>query len=247
MPDETPKYHAVLTEAGAALEARALAEGRGIVLTHIAVGDANLEDVTPDPAVTALVHEVHRRPIDARSLDGTDPRITLLHAVIPASEGGWWIRELGVIGRLEDDAEGGDNPDVLYAYANHAPYYKMLPQDGQTVTHEITVPIVQSTNARLTIQVADDGYATRRQLLALAGAQAETMASIIRLSDRFTRHELAGLGSQTVTGATGSGRMSPAGYPTAGGATVAPVSIVPAGGASPAGAALSLHIESVNE
>ncbi|MCH5277461.1 MAG: phage tail protein, partial [Desulfovibrionaceae bacterium] len=162
MPD-TPKYYAVLTEAGAALEARALAEGRGIILTHIAIGDANLEEVTPNPAVTELVHEVHRRPIDAKSLDEDDPKITLLHAVIPASEGGFWIRELGVIGRLEDAEDEADNPDVLYAYANHAPYYKMLPQDGQTVTHELTVPIAQASNARLIIQVSDEGYATRRQ------------------------------------------------------------------------------------
>lgn len=210
MAEEPPKYYAVLTEAGAALEARALAEGRGVVLTHIVIGDAHLQDVTPDPAVTHLVHEVHRRPIDARSPDENDPKITLLHAVIPADEGGWWIRELGVVGRLEDGRPHGGNAagrheeesgesEILYAYANHAPYYKMLPQDGQTVTHEITVPVIQSTDARMTIQVADEGYATRRELLALtgrleaerdalAGAQAGTIARILRLSTRLTSH-----------------------------------------------------------
>ena len=95
------QYYAVLTEAGAALEARALATGKGVILTHIAIGDANLSAVTPDPAVTRLVHEVHRRPIDSRSRDKTDPKITLLHATIPADVGGWWIYELGVIGHLE--------------------------------------------------------------------------------------------------------------------------------------------------
>lgn len=164
MAEDAPKYYAVLTDAGAALEARALAEGKGIVLTHIAVGDANLETVTPDPAVTQLVHEVHRRPIDARSRDENDPKVTLLHATIPADVGGFWINELGVVGHLE-----GEEEEVLYAYANHGRYYKMLPQDGQTITHELTIPVVQSTDARIVIEVADDGYATRQEMLQLSG------------------------------------------------------------------------------
>uniref|UniRef100_UPI0026290EA3 phage tail protein n=1 Tax=uncultured Desulfovibrio sp. TaxID=167968 RepID=UPI0026290EA3 len=164
MAEDAPKYYAVLTDVGAALEARALAEGKGIVLTHIAVGDADLETVTPDPAVTRLVHEVHRRPIDARSRDENDPKVTLLHATIPADVGGFWINELGVVGHLE-----GDEEEVLYAYANHGRYYKMLPQDGQTITHELTIPVVQSTDARIVIEVADDGYATRLELLQLSG------------------------------------------------------------------------------
>ena len=164
MAEEAPKYYAVLTDAGAALEARALAEGKGIVLTHIAVGDADLETVTPDPTVTRLVHEVHRRPIDARSRDENDPKVTLLHATIPADVGGFWINELGVVGHLE-----GEEEEVLYAYANHGRYYKMLPQDGQTITHELTIPVVQSTDARIVIEVADDGYATRLELLQLSG------------------------------------------------------------------------------
>ena len=105
MAEDAPKYDAVLTDSGAALEARALAEGKGIVLTHIAVGDANQETVTPDPAVTQLVHEVHRRPIDARSRDENDPKVTLLHATIPADVGGFWINELGVVGHLEGEEE----------------------------------------------------------------------------------------------------------------------------------------------
>lgn len=174
MAEDAPKYYAVLTDSGAALEARALAEGKGIVLTHIAVGDANQETVTPDPAVTQLVHEVHRRPIDARSRDENDPKVTLLHATIPADVGGFWINELGVVGHLE-----GEEEEVLYAYANHGRYYKMLPQDGQTITHELTIPVVQSTDARIVIEVADDGYATRQEYLLLA-ALVESLRTIRR-------------------------------------------------------------------
>lgn len=168
------QYYAVLTEAGAALEARALATGKGVILTHIAIGDANLSAVTPDPAVTRLVHEVHRRPIDSRSRDKTDPKITLLHATIPANVGGWWIYEIGVIGHLE-----GETAEVLYAYANHGRYYKVLPQDGQTITHELTIPIIQSTDADLTIELPDDGYVTRGDFLALK-VKVESLHTITR-------------------------------------------------------------------
>lgn len=170
------QYYAVLTEAGAALEARALASGKGVILTHIAIGDANLSAVTPDPAVTRLVHEVHRRHIDSRSRDKTDPKITLLHATIPADVGGWWIYELGVIGHLE-----GENAEVLYAYANHGRYYKVLPQDGQTITHELTIPIIQSTDADLTIELPDAGYVTRGDFLELE-AQVQSLHVISRVT-----------------------------------------------------------------
>ena len=168
------RYYAVLTDAGAELEARALKTGKGVVLTHIAIGDANLSEVTPDPAVTKLVHEVHRRPIDSRSQDGNDPKVTLLHATIPADVGGWWIYELGVIGHLE-----GEEEEVLYAYANHGRYYKVLPQDGQTITHELTIPIIQSTDAELTIELPDEGYVTRGDFLNLK-AQVESLHTITR-------------------------------------------------------------------
>ena len=154
MPDL--KYFACLTEAGAALEAKAIASGKGVVLTHIAIGDANKKEITPAPTVKNLVHEVCRRPIDARSLDENDRAVSLLHATIPADVGGFWVYELGVIGHLE-----GETEEVLFAYANHAPYYKMLPQAGQMVTHELIIPIIQKTDATLIIEMSDMGYVTR--------------------------------------------------------------------------------------
>lgn len=155
-----PKYFAVLTEAGSQLEARALETGKGIVLSHIAVGDANRQEVEPKASVSQLVHEVCRRPIDARTVDDNDPNVTLVHATIPADTGGFWIYELGVLGHLE-----GETALTLFAYANHAPYYKMLPQAGQLVTHELLIPIVQKTDATLIIELPDAGYVTRGDYL----------------------------------------------------------------------------------
>lgn len=161
---DSPEYYCLLTDAGAALEARALAEGKPVRLTHIAVGDGGGTVPVPDVSATALVHEVHRRSIDARTQSEDDPHITILHVTIPAEEGGWWIRELGVYAESLDEGD-----PVLYAYGNHAPYYKMLPQSGQMTSHELQVPIITSSAANIEIVIPDDVYATSVQFRLLAG------------------------------------------------------------------------------
>ena len=159
-----PQYYCLLTDAGAALEAQALAEGKPVRLTHIAVGDGNGAVPTPDVSATELVHEVHRRAIDARTQSEDDPNIAILHATIPAEEGGWWIRELGVYAEPLD--EGGE--PVLYAYGNHAPYYKMLPASGQMTSHELQVPVITSNAANIEIVIPDTGYASATQFRLLS-------------------------------------------------------------------------------
>lgn len=161
---DSPQYYCLLTDAGAALEAQALVEGKPVRLTHIAVGDGNGVVPTPDVSATALVHEVHRRAIDARTQSVDDPNIAILHATIPAEEGGWWIRELGVYAEPLD--EGGE--PVLYAYGNHAPYYKMLPQAGQMTSHELQVPVITSSAATIEIVIPDTGYASATQFRLLS-------------------------------------------------------------------------------
>lgn len=162
MPETVPRYRAILTSAAFELEANALASGEGIVLTHIACGDANGAYVEPETDATGLVHEVWRAKIDNREVDPQDPNITNVMATIPASVGGFWIREVGVFGHLESAPE----KEILYVYANHAPYYKLLPVDGQSVTHELIIPVVQTGNAEVTIQVSDLGYVTKSRFKA---------------------------------------------------------------------------------
>ena len=193
MSEETPKYYAVMTDVGAELEARALAEGKALVLTHIAIGDANRQEVRPSVTATKLVREVYRLPIDSKVRDEHDRNVTLLHATIAANVGGWWIYELGVIGHIE-----GDEEEFLYAYANHARYYKVLPSDGQSMTHTVTIPIIQCTNAEVTINIMDEGYATAEQFRVLESEMESVLLSQVsaltrdaQLSRRLTNDELA--------------------------------------------------------
>lgn len=195
MPETPPRYRAILTDAGAELEARALAESKGIVLTHIAVGDANNEYIAPSSDATKLVHEVWRNIIERKTVSPDDPNITLLHTMIPAKAGGFWIREVGVFGHLDSGKD--KEADILYVYANHAPYYKMLPVDGQAVTHELTIPVIQSSNAEISIEVADKGYITRGEFYDYDNEHKILLASIfttlIQTLDSQTREALKGI------------------------------------------------------
>lgn len=65
------KIYAVLTDRGAQLEAAALASGVPVVLNKFVIGDANgNDDVTPDPARTALIHETYRGDIKSSENSG---------------------------------------------------------------------------------------------------------------------------------------------------------------------------------
>ena len=162
---EAPRYYCLLTSAGAALEAAAHAAGKPVRLSHVAVGDG--KGAVPEPAVgvTALANEVYRRPLDSLSRDEDDPNICWIHRVIPADVGGFWIREFGVWAEpLEEDGES-----VLYAYGNHAPYYKLRRVLGQATTHELSIPLVLSSTAEVEMVIAEAGYASRLELLHLSG------------------------------------------------------------------------------
>lgn len=162
---EAPQYYCLLTNAGAALEAVAHAAGKPVRLTHVAVGDGKGAVPEPTVGVTALVNEVYRRPIDSLSQDEDDPNIAWIHIVIPADVGGFWIREFAV---LAEPLEDGGDP-VLYAYGNHAPYYKLKRVLGQATTHELSIPLILSATAEVEIVIAEAGYASRLELLHLSG------------------------------------------------------------------------------
>lgn len=157
---DTPEYYCLLTKAGAVLEAAAHAAGKPIRLSVIAVGDGNGEVPVPADDAVALVHEVYRRPIDSLSQDADDPNVCWAHIVIPATEGGFWIREFGV---WAEPLEEGGQP-VLFAYGNHAPFYKSRSVLGQATTHELSVPVIMSGTAEVQIIVNESGYASRLEL-----------------------------------------------------------------------------------
>ncbi len=161
---DDPQYFCVLTDVGAELEAAALAASKPVRLISISVGDGNGTVPTPTTEATALVNQVYSKAIDSMSTDETDPNICWVHMVIPATEGGFWIREFGVWAEsLEEDGD-----PVLYAYGNHAPLYKLKSVLGQAITSEISVPVITSSTTDVEIVISETGYASRLELLQVA-------------------------------------------------------------------------------
>ena len=106
------KYYAVLTNVGAAKLANATALGAQVEITQMAVGDGNGVLPTPNPAQTALVHELRRKPLNSLSIDPNNANQIIAEQVIPEDEGGWWIREIGLFDKDGDmssiNIEGGN-------------------------------------------------------------------------------------------------------------------------------------------
>jgi len=146
MIDPNSKFFATLTKIGTAKQSNADALGIPWKLTEMGVGDANGTDPIPNPAQTRLINERRRRPLNKLSVDANDPSILIAEQIIPADEGGWWIREIGLY-----DADGD-----LVAVANCAPSYKPLMSQGSGRTQVVRMNFIvtSATNVSLKIDPA---------------------------------------------------------------------------------------------
>lgn len=87
-------YYTIFTNIGVAKMANALALGQSVVLTHFAVGDGGVDgDYNPTATQTALKGETYRAPVNAIAVDAENPSWLVVEAVIPANQGGWYVRE----------------------------------------------------------------------------------------------------------------------------------------------------------
>lgn len=142
-------YSTVITNAGLAALAAAQSGGAAVTITHIAYGDGNGSIVVPDPAQTALTHEVHRRAINGISTDPLHPEWVVIESTIPPDIGGWTVREVGVI--LTDG--------TLFAVASYPEVYKptVLESAGRDLYVKMILSVGNASN--VTIQV-DGSFVT---------------------------------------------------------------------------------------
>lgn len=137
------KYLALLTNIGAAKLAKATALGTKVEITQMAVGDGNGVLPTPNPAQTALVHELRRAPLNMLTVDPANASQIIAEQVIPEEVGGWWIREIGLF-----DKDG----DML-AIANCAETYKPQLQEGSGRVQVIRVILIVSSTEAVTLKI----------------------------------------------------------------------------------------------
>ena len=143
MTDANSQFFAILTNVGLAKQANADALGIPWKITEMGVGDANLTDPIPTPTQTRLINEWRRRPLNQLKVDALDPSIIIAEQIIPADEGGRWIREIG----LYDEA--GD----LVAVANCAPSYKPLLSQGSGRTQVVRMNFIVNNSSNVTLKI----------------------------------------------------------------------------------------------
>lgn len=140
------KYFAILTNLGAGKLANAAALGTELEITHIAVGDGggvSAPEPTPDPAMTALLGEKRRAAINSLSIDPLNPNQIIVEQVIPETDGGFWIREIGLF----------DKAGTLIAYSNCAGSYKPQLQEGSGRALVIRMILIVSSTEAVSLKI----------------------------------------------------------------------------------------------
>ncbi|ECG1390983.1 phage tail protein [Salmonella enterica subsp. houtenae str. CFSAN000557] len=137
------KYFALLTNIGAAKLANATALGDQVEITQMAVGDGNGTLPTPNPAQTALTHELRRAQLNMLTIDPVNTNQVIAEQVIPEDVGGWWIREIGLFDKAGD----------MIAVANCAETYKPQLQEGSGRVQVIRVILIVSSTEAVTLKI----------------------------------------------------------------------------------------------
>jgi hypothetical protein len=143
MIDANSQFFAILTNVGMAKQANADALGIPWKFTEMGVGDANNTDPIPSAAQTHLINEWRRRPLNQVRVDPVNPAVIIAEQIIPADEGGHWIREIGLY-----DADGD-----LVAVANCAPSFKPVLSQGSGRTQVVRMNFVVSSTGNITLKI----------------------------------------------------------------------------------------------
>jgi len=139
----TTKYFALLTSQGAAKLANATALGTKLQITEMALGDGGGTLPTPDASQTRLIGEKRRAPLNSLTVDAANSSQIIAEQIIPESEGGFWIREIGLF-----DADG-----VLLAVANCAETYKPQLQEGSGRTQTVRMILIVNSTTAVTLKI----------------------------------------------------------------------------------------------
>ena len=143
MIDANSQFFAILTNVGMAKQANADALGIPWKLTDMGVGDANGTDPVPSATQTRLINEWRRRPLNQLKIDPSNAAVIIAEQVIPADEGGKWIREIGLY-----DADGD-----LVAVANCAPSFKPVLSQGSGRTQIVRMNFIVTSTGNISLKI----------------------------------------------------------------------------------------------
>ncbi|EGF0846674.1 hypothetical protein IBO22_003629 [Salmonella enterica] len=137
------KFYTLLTDIGAAKLASAAALGVPLKITHMAVGDGGGVLPTPSAQQTALVVEKRRAALNMLYIDPQNSSQIIAEQVIPETEGGWWIREVGLF----------DETGALIAVGNCPESYKPQLTEGSGRTQTVRMVLITSSTDNITLKI----------------------------------------------------------------------------------------------
>lgn len=175
-------YFALLTAIGEAKLANALSLGTQLEISHMAVGDGNGDLPTPTREQTHLVNERYRAPLNNLAPDPLNASQVIAELVIPETEGGYWLREMGLF-----DAAGD-----LVAVSNCPPSYKPQMAEGSGRTQVLRMVLIVSSTEAVQLKIDPSVVLATRQyvdLVAQAHLDHVDPHAQYRLRGRFTHLE----------------------------------------------------------
>ncbi|MFS7250281.1 phage tail protein [Rahnella rivi] len=138
-------FKSVVTTLGQARIAAAIAAGTDINITQLAVGDGNGKPTTPVASQTKLVKEVYRIQLNSLKLDPSHGNWVIAEAVLSASVGGFWMREMGLF----------SSDGALIAVCNMADTYKPTLAEGSGRTQTLRMVIAVSNTEAISLLIDD--------------------------------------------------------------------------------------------
>ena len=126
------KYYSILTNTGLKMFSDAAVNNKKINFVNIVYGDGGGSYVTPAAYQTKLVNKIGTIPINSLEQDKSSPNIITVKGIIPAIEGGFTIREVGI----EDDMGN------LIAVGNLPDTEKLLTNEGICSEFELIIKII---------------------------------------------------------------------------------------------------------
>lgn len=136
-------YYTLLTKAGQASIANAVALNQKVNLTYMAVGDGNGNPTTPNENQTALVREKYRATINQLTVDPDNPNYLVAEMIVPTTVGGWSIYEVGVF----------NDQNQLIAVANFPATYKPELAEGSGRDLIVRIVIQVSNTSVVTLKI----------------------------------------------------------------------------------------------
>ena len=136
-------YFALLTAVGEAKLANAAALGTQLQISRMAVGDGNGNLPVPSRNQTALINERYRADLNELKVDPNNASQIIAELVIPETEGGYWLREMGLY-----DATG-----ALIAVSNCPPSYKPQMAEGSGRTQILRMVLIVSSTAAIQLKI----------------------------------------------------------------------------------------------